>query len=399
MKPSPHHRKPWRQLGCLFLGFLTLSWSSCAVRSPPGWWRAGRPRKRLGSAAEAELLSHLAVLLLPEEPIAELFRDFPVKQPGSWGKRHLSPDLAVYGALKKKDAALFLEYDGYYRHHTPEGIAADIRKSEALLRQAPEGSQVLRISHAYRGWELACETSEVIVDPWQPGRPKSLAKAVRQIVQVVSKNLGGLLSTSVRVKLQDFLAIPAHSLCTSAVEFTRKAVSRGDRDPSRLFEFLREQLNMTVSQSENLLGRHPALQRYSVESNYRPIVQRLRDLGLQTAEILKVIGRFPPVLGYSIEETLKPTVQWLRDLGLKKAEIAKVIGRFPQILGCSIEGNLKPTVQWLRDLGLKTAEIAKVIGRFPPVLGYSIEENLRPTVQWLRDLGLKKAEIAKVIGR
>ena len=37
------------------------------VRGPPAWWREGRPRKRLGSLAEAELLSHLAVLLLPEE--------------------------------------------------------------------------------------------------------------------------------------------------------------------------------------------------------------------------------------------------------------------------------------------------------------------------------------------
>ncbi|CAE7689193.1 MTERF5 [Symbiodinium sp. KB8] len=399
MKPSPHHRKPWRQLACLFLGFLTLSWNSCAVRSPPAWWRAGRPRKRLGSAAEAELLSHLAVLLLPEEPIGELFRDFPVKQPGNWGKSHLSPDLSVYGALKKKDAAVFLEYDGYYRHHTPQGIAADIRKSEALLRQAPNGSQVLRISHAQRGWDLACHTSEVIVDPWQSARPKSLAKALRQIVQFVRTNWGSTLQTSVNVRLQDFLDSPADSFCMPAVEFTRKVAATGDCDPSQLHDFLREQLNMTASQSENLTGKHPALKCRSVESECRPIVQWLRDAGLKKAQIAKVIGRFLGVLGYSIEGNLNPIVQWLRDLGLKKAEIAKVISRFPQVLGCSIAENLKPTVQWLRDAGLKKAQIAKVIGRFPGVLGYSIEGNLNPTVQWLRDLGLKKAEIAKVISR
>ncbi|CAE7673400.1 MTERF4, partial [Symbiodinium sp. CCMP2456] len=399
MKPSPNRRKPWRQFGCLFLGFLALSSSTCVVRSPPAWWRAGYPRKRLGSVAEAELLSHLAVLLLPEEPIAELFRDFPVKQPGSWGKSHLSPDLTVYGALKKKDAALFLEYDGYYRHHAPEGIATDIRKSEALLRQAPKGSQVLRISHAYRGWELACETSEIIVDPWQPGRPKSLAKAIRQIIQFVRKKWGRMLQTSVRVRLQGFLDSPADGSCMPAVEFTRQAAATGDCDPSQLHEFLREQLNMTVSQSENLTGKHPAMKRYGVESNCRPIVQQLREMGLQQADIATAIGRHPSVLGCSIEGNLKPTVQWLRDLGLKKAEIAKVIGRFPQVLGCSIEQNLKPTVQWFRDLGLKKAEIAKVIGRCPQVLGCSIEKNLMPTVQWLLELGLKKAEIAKVIGR
>ena len=240
-----------------------------------------------------------------QEPIGELFRDFPVRQPGSWGKRPLSPDLLVYGVLKKKDAALFLEYDGHYRHYTPEGIIADIHKSEALLQQAPKGSQVLRISHACRGWELTCETREIVVDKWQPGRPEALAKAIRQIVQFVSENLGSMLHTSARVNLRDFLDSPADSLCAPAVEFTRKVTATGDCDPSQLHEVLRQQLNMTVSQSVNLLERHPALKRCSVESNCRPIVQRLRDLGLKRAEIAKVIGRFPQVLGCSIEENLE----------------------------------------------------------------------------------------------
>ena len=105
---------------CLLSGFPTLfSRGCCAVRSPPGWWNAGRARKRPGSVAEAELLSHLAVLLLPEEPIEELFRDFPAQHSETWGRKTLSPDLAVYGALQAKEAALFLEYDGHYRHLEP----------------------------------------------------------------------------------------------------------------------------------------------------------------------------------------------------------------------------------------------------------------------------------------
>ena len=113
----PQSRKPRRAFRFVLLGFLPfLSCGSCAVRGPPSWWKAGRPRRRPGSLAESELLSHLAVLLLPEEPIGELFRDFPAEKSEGWGRNTLSPDLAVHGAFESEEAALFLEYDGYYRH-------------------------------------------------------------------------------------------------------------------------------------------------------------------------------------------------------------------------------------------------------------------------------------------
>ena len=59
----------------------------------------------MGSVAE------LAVLLMPKQPISELFRRFP--SPEGWGGNYLEPDLAAYGVLKAEDAALFVEYDGY----------------------------------------------------------------------------------------------------------------------------------------------------------------------------------------------------------------------------------------------------------------------------------------------
>ena len=46
----------------------------------------------LGSRAEAELLCQLAALLMPDVPIAEAFRDFPVKKSEEWGSSRLSPD-------------------------------------------------------------------------------------------------------------------------------------------------------------------------------------------------------------------------------------------------------------------------------------------------------------------
>lgn len=68
--------QPWCVLVFLGLPLLTAS-------VPPTWWQKGFARKRVGSVAEAELLSQLAVLLMPKEPIEELFRSFP--SPEGWG--------------------------------------------------------------------------------------------------------------------------------------------------------------------------------------------------------------------------------------------------------------------------------------------------------------------------
>ncbi|CAE7562503.1 MTERF5 [Symbiodinium sp. CCMP2592] len=393
-------RKSRRDYGCLLWGSLALlSCGSCLVRSPPDWWKAGRPRRRPGSLAEAELLSHLAVLLLPEEPIAELFRDFPAQKSEGWGSNTLSPDMALYGALESEEAALFLEYDGFYRHQKPTGIAADSRKNTALLDLAPNGSYVLRIAHADRGLELSCEMGEVVVDSWRPGDDSSLVQALLHVAEFLLKELGVVMHPDRRASLQNFVDDPGGSSRQAAVEFTETVAAQRDCDfdPTRLLEFLQMQLDVSISEAEELAGKCPALARRDIDKKLKPMMQQLEVWGLKKAQVAKVLARYPQVLGYSIEEKLKPTVHWLRDLGLKKVEVTNVIVRSPQNLGLSIEENLKPTVQWLRDLGITEVEVAKVAGRFPQVLGLSIEENLKPTVQWLRDLGLKKVEVAKVI--
>ena len=374
-------RKPRKAFGCLLSGFLALlCCSPCLVRGPPGWWKAGHPRRRPGSLAEAELLSHLAVLLLPEEPIA---------------------DLAVYGALQSEEAALYVEYDGYYRHLEPGGIAADSRKNTALLALAPAGSYVLRIAHAHRGLELSRGMGEVVVNSWQPGHDPSLVKALLQVAEFLLKGLGTALHPDRKTRLQNFVDDPGWSSRQAAVEFTEELAAQrdGDFDPTHLHEFLQMQLGVSISEAEALVSNCPALARCDIDHKLYPIMQLLEVSGLKKSQVAKVIARCPQVLGYSIEENLKPTVQWLRDSGLTKAQVAKVIARHPQVLGLSIEENLKRTVQWLRDLGLKKVEVAKVIARNPQVVGLSIEENLKPTVQWLRDLGLTKEGVAKVIAK
>ena len=271
-------RKPRKAFGCLLSGFLALlCCSPCLVRGPPGWWKAGHPRRRPGSLAEAELLSHLAVLLLPEEPIAELFRDFPAERSDGWGSNTLSPDLAVYGALQSEEAALYVEYDGYYRHLEPGGIAADSRKNTALLALAPAGSYVLRIAHAHRGLELSRGMGEVVVNSWQPGHDPSLVKALLQVAEFLLKGLGTALHPDRKTRLQNFVDDPGWSSRQAAVEFTEELAAQrdGDFDPTHLHEFLQMQLGVSISEAEALVSNCPALARCDIDHKLYPIMQLL----------------------------------------------------------------------------------------------------------------------------
>lgn len=80
-------------------------------------------------------MCQLAVLLVPSEPIAEVFRSFPA--PSGWRRRRLLPDLTAHGALKEPCGAFFVEYDGHQSHRTKRGRSKDRRKNEALLSLAP----------------------------------------------------------------------------------------------------------------------------------------------------------------------------------------------------------------------------------------------------------------------
>ena len=170
--------------------------SLCSA-GPPLWWQRGWPRQRIGSVAEAELLAPLAELLMPQMPIAELFRSFP--SPKGWGGHYLEPDLAAYGVLKDKNAALFVEYDGYWRHGEKEGMKRDRIKNAALLKYAPKGSYVIRISHTISS---PLQNNSILWVRAQTWRSDSPAQASKIHCEVIMQTLSGL----------------KHSLCPKVME-------------------------------------------------------------------------------------------------------------------------------------------------------------------------------------
>ena len=361
--------------------------------TPPAWWLKGQPRKVFGSRAEVELLSQLAVLLMPGEPIAKAFRNFPVKKCKEWGSSSLCPDFTAHGVLKAASAALFIEYDGHYRHMQPPGLATDIRKTSALLRFAPAGSVVVRIVHKERQWKDG--SVQVLVDCWQAGHVLSLRKTLQQVLDSLLLRCRHQLVPGLVSRLEACGHMP---LDKRARAFAVDAALVGKSDNGLdVREFLQKEMHLSVEQVAKSIDRWPAVLGLSIQANLKPTIEWIKGLGLSQPQVAKVITTFPQVLGLSIEANLKPTVVWIKGLGLSQKQVAKAIATRPQVLSLSIEAKLKPTVDWIKGLGLSQLQVAKVIATCPQLLSLSIEANLKPTVAWIKGLGLSQPQVAKVI--
>ena len=383
----------------------------------------------MNSVAEAELLMQLAALLMPENaPIGEMFRNFPA--PEGWGGHYLEPDLSLHGVLKDENAALFVEYDGYWRHEEREGMKRDELKNAALLTYAPAGSCVIRISHT-TSKPLEDNVLWLKVDTWPRGNSKSLSKVMTDVlVEMNTSGLGGLLHADVTKRLDIKIESGSLKVLSKVKQLAHSASFVGASNTSdQISSFLSSEgfelqksvlmrslpcgisiermlqpkiqwllcLGLTKSQVAKAVASWPSILALSIEQNLKSTVQWFLELGLTKSQVAKAVATHPQILGLSIEQNLKPSVQWFLELGLTKSQVAKVVATFPQILGYSVGQNLKPTVQWLFDLGLTKSQVAKVVATFPQILGYSIEQNLKLTVQWFLELGLTRSQVAKVV--
>ena len=332
---------------------------------------------------------------MPDVPIAEAFRDFPVQQCKEWGSSRLSPDLTAYGVLKAADAALFIEYDGHYRHMEPPGLARDMRKTSALLQFVPAGSIVLRIAHKERRWKD--KSVQVLVDSWCAEHEPSLLKALNQVAASLLHQSRGRLHPTLASRLEAFAAEEGINKDAGIRAKEAELVGMSDSRRTNLEEFLCKEVGLNTGQVAKMIATFPSVLGLSIEANLKPTVEWIKGLGLSQSQVAKVILQRPQVLGLSIEANLKPTVDWIKGLGLSQSQVAKLIATFPPVLGYSIEANLKPTVDWIKGLGLSQSQVAKVIATFPQVLGLSIDANLKPTVEWIKEFGLSQSQVAKMI--
>ncbi|CAK9024459.1 mTERF domain-containing protein 1 [Durusdinium trenchii] len=275
----------------------------------PAWWRNGWPRGRVDSRAEAELLSQLAALLMPGTAIGELFRSFPATQ--GWKGHYLEPDLTAHGVLKKKTAALFVEYDGFWRHGETEGMAMDRKKNAALLDYAPAGSFVIRLTHSVRKPVAQAHTLWVRVPRWREGEERSLVKTLHSILEQMVAGMQDAWRPNACKRMKQSLlrmAIDKWTLAEDGQQFAMKAATLAGRNSSK------------------------------------EVCDYLAAEGFSPHDIA-TMKRIFESRSQAIEGNLKPKLRWLLGLGLSKMQVAKAVAGFPRVLGLSIEENLKPTVE------------------------------------------------------
>ena len=359
----------------------------------PEWWRKGWARGRVDSVAEAELLSQLAAILMPNLEIQELFRSFP--SPDGWGGHALEPDLAAFGILKEKDAALFVEYDGFWRHQEKKGMVMDRRKNAALLTYAPKGSFVVRISHTQRR-PLKENVLWVKVDTWRQGHGTSLLETLKSALMQISAGLVDVLRPCAMKQVRGKINQELWTLSESGWHFAKEAIDQIHGSSSEeLICFLRAE--GFSAQSIEAMKLRTWFCGQNIEGSLKPKFRWIVDLGLSKSQVAKAVATFCPVLGLSIEQNLKPTVQWLLDLGLTKSQVAKAVATHSGILCYSVQQNLKPSVQWLLDLGLTESQVAKAVAAFPQILCCSVRTNLNFKIRWLVEVGLNKTQVAKAV--
>eukprot|EP00439_Symbiodinium_sp_Y106_P038502 s3089_g4.t1 len=322
MRPPCRRAQP--RVGALCLLCLLLG-AALPASVPPLWWQKGRPRKKMGSRAEAELLCQLATLLMPDVPIAEAFRDFPVEKSEAWGSSRLSPDLTAYGVLKTTDAALFIEYDGLDPTLVLrlEAFAAEEGCNKDASTCAKEAELVgMSDSRRTNLEEFVCK--EVCVNTWQ------IAKVIAKFPRV--------LGYSIEANLKP------------AVEWIKG-------------------LGLSQSQVAKVIATFPQVPGLSIEANLKPTVEWIKGLSLSQSQVAKLIAKFPPVLSTSIEANLKPTVEWIKGLGLSQSQVAKVIAACPSVHCLSIDANLSVKHLLLQQY-FPGVQAAKLLAQAPRLWSY-----------------------------
>lgn len=109
----------------------------------------------------------------------------------------MQPDLAAHGVLREKDAALFVEYDGYWRHGEKTGVARDLAKNQALLAFAPRGSVVIRISHTAGKTGLKGNVVWIDVDVWRHGNRQDISEILLTVLAKTVDAIDTLLDPGV----------------------------------------------------------------------------------------------------------------------------------------------------------------------------------------------------------
>mmetsp|Transcript_32829 Transcript_32829/g.93161 ORF Transcript_32829/g.93161 Transcript_32829/m.93161 type:complete len:240 (+) Transcript_32829:252-971(+) len=120
---------------------------------------------------------------------------------------------------------------------------------------------------------------------------------------------------------------------------------------------------MTVALPGPNTGRRGASNQYArkldVDADVKPVVQILRDYGLELPEVSQVVLAFPPVLCYE-PERVRDLLSYLEEIDVPKP-VGRILLKRPSIVGLKADENLRKIVGYFQSKSYSTEEIVKLL--------------------------------------
>ena len=87
------------------------------------------------------------------------------------------------------------------------------------------------------------------------------------------------------------------------------------------------------------------------------VVEWLRSAGVPPSQVPAVIGAHPTLLAYDVESRLRPLSDYLAELGVSGERLATALQERPSLLGLSADKNMRVMVDYLLSTGKPLDEV------------------------------------------
>ncbi|KAF5837182.1 mTERF-domain-containing protein [Dunaliella salina] len=157
----------------------------------------------------------------------------------------------------------------------------------------------------------------------------------------------------------------------------------------------RELLNFFMRAPEELITA------YTIHSASQVVKFLKEGLGIKPEHLAqRVLCIAPAVLMRSVDSDIKPTISLLTNLGVEISDIQGLICMWPGLLLADADTQLQPWVQYMQaELGCSAVQVGEIINASPHLLGTSASSIYNSKVQALHMVGITKEDLRSITSR
>ncbi|KAK9828713.1 hypothetical protein WJX72_001677 [[Myrmecia] bisecta] len=158
-------------------------------------------------------------------------------------------------------------------------------------------------------------------------------------------------------------------------------------------QFLTDDVGVRHGDIAALISGYPQVLSLPLETQLRPALQHLRDLGLTCLAVRRMLTEYPAILAVDVPRMV---AHLQVQLGVGEKQVGKLVADFPACLLLGTQVNLRPQLEYLAGL-TASQQPASLVLRLPQLLTWSVETHLVPQVTFLCGLGLTKGEVGDLV--